>query len=106
MAFEDLIKAKDLAVAHAAACREAEATTHATAKAAMEQTTLQREKADEAEAAIHVALHDLLKERGEHYVISKDGTLTVFKSVEAGQGWLAVQPIPGTLPPSPPPEEA
>lgn len=94
MAFADLIKAKEAAIV---ADVEAEGeeilseTILAAAKATHAKTALER-------AASHAAIHDLLVELGEHYLVAEDGTLTVYKPVDVFPGYLAVQPIPGAGP--------
>ncbi len=96
MEFIDLIKARDAALEHDAACATAEletGTAHGLAVSA---------HLDSKQAVLdaHKAIHDLLVERGEHYLVDQVGTLTVYKPIDDPNppGYLAVQPIPGSGP--------
>ncbi len=94
MKFADLVAAKDAAVAH-----DDECAAHEEAMAVeLEQCKAKHATATEARLAAHKAIHDILVEFGEHYLIDDDGTLTVFKPVDQEPGYLAVQPIPGEGP--------
>lgn len=93
MDFAELIAAKDKAIAYNDECEEA-------LKAAQLAEELAQTKHGESSMALvaaHDAIHHLLTERGEHYLIDqKDGTLTVYKPSDEPPGYLAVHPIPGT----------
>ncbi len=94
MAFKELVDARDAAIADDEACAEAEAM----AEAAHTEAVTRHCASTEALAAAHKAIHDLLVERGEHYLIDDQGSLTVFKPIDEAPGYLAVQPIPGEGP--------
>ncbi len=94
MAFADLVKARDDAIVIDDDCAAAQIA----AEAAHAEAVAQHVASSEARAAAHKAIHDLLVERGEHYLIDEAGSLTVYKPIDAEPGYLAVQPIPGTGP--------
>ncbi len=93
MEFAELIAAKDAAIDHYEECWRLDQEAHKASQLAEEKL----EEARVAQEAAHKAIHDLLAERGEHYLIDqKDGTLTVYKPSDEPPGYLAVHPIPGT----------
>ncbi len=91
MEFIDLIKAKDAAIAHDDEC----AALEEEAKSQLELAIANHTFASEDRAEAHKAIHDLLVERGEHYILDADGTFTVYKASDEPPGYLPVQPIPG-----------
>lgn len=96
MALEDLIKAKEAAIAADVQAAGEEIVAEALLLAAKDkhvQTAADR-------AATHKAIHDVLVEFGEHYLLDEDGTCTVYKPVDQSPGYLAVQPVPGNGPPT------
>ncbi len=93
MDFAELIYAKNAAIT---ADDEASAAVQAAAKA-LEEAEQVREESAAARTAANLAIHDLLAEKGEHYLVDPgDGTLTVYKVSDEEPGYLAVHPIPGT----------
>ena len=63
--------------------------------ASLESAKAKHATSSDARANAHKAIHDVLAQYGEHYLIAEDGTLTVFKPIDEEPGYLAVQPIPG-----------
>ena len=94
MAFADLIKARDAAIAHDDACAAAELA----AEGAYDHATAAHVVSSDARAEAHAAIRALLVEFGEHYLVGEDGTLTVYKPIDSPPGYVAVQPIPGVGP--------
>ncbi len=93
MEFAELIVVKDKAIDD----DEAAQRSREDAVSALESAQAWNEKTTAALLAAHQAIHDVLAERGEHYLIDqKDGTLTVYKPSDEPPGYLAVHPIPGT----------
>ncbi len=93
MEFVELIAAKDKAIA------DDEAALQALNDAELALGSAQAWQAGTAEAknAAHKAIHDVLAEYGEHYLVDqKDGTVTVYKVSDEPPGYRAVHPIPGT----------
>ncbi len=100
MTLQELLKAKDEAIEGVATATEdvAEATgilEAAQGRLADREQALAEANATEAEA--HKALHDVLTERGHHYLTTDDGTVTIYHAIDEPPGWCAYQPIPGTL---------
>ncbi len=91
MAFSDLIKEKDAAILHENECADAEMA----AVQQLEEAMLSHQAATAATVAAHKEIHDVLVERGEHYLLGEDGTFTVYKASDVAPGYLPVQPIPG-----------
>ncbi len=90
--FDDLIEAKDKAVADEEECAKAEHEAfHVHADAQQKHS-----ESVDVLAECHKAIHDVLAEKGEHYGIDQStGTVTVYKPIDEPPGWCAVHPIPG-----------
>ncbi len=74
--FAELIIRKDVAVKYDEECTANEQA----ASVALNNAANQREASALALADAHKAIHDVLAEYGEHYLVDqKDGTLTVYK---------------------------
>ena len=95
MKFADLVKIRDAAIAHNDEC----AATEEACAISLETAKGHHEESLTSLANAHRSIHDVLAQYGEHYLISDDGTLTVFKPVDNDIGYIAVHPIPGTMPP-------
>ncbi len=94
--FKDLIAARDAAIEADDDCIATRDSAQAALVAAQEACIDSGNKRAEA----HKAIQALLVEYGEHYLISEDGTLTVYKPIDDEPGYLAVQPIPGSKVPT------
>ncbi len=92
--FKDLIAARDAAVEQDEVCKVNRDLAQDALAKAQEACIASETARNDAQKAIH----DLLVEYGEHYLITDDGTLTVYKPIEEEPGYLAVQPIPGQKP--------
>ena len=95
MKFADLVKIRDAAIAHNDEC----AATEEACSIALETAQGKHAESLAALADAHLSIHNILAQYGEHYLIADDGTLTVFKPVDNDIGYIAVHPIPGTMPP-------
>lgn len=90
MTLNDLLKARDAAVT------SKEQTANAV-QAAQQALSVATEKDTAALNAVEVAdqaIHDLLIEKGDHYM-QHDGALAVYKASKNPPGWFADHPIPG-----------
>ena len=95
MTFAELLKASSdasLTLAHAA-------NNLASARAALEATVAANDAAESTLASANQALHDLLAERGVHWIAAPDGTLTTYHAIDGPPGWCSQHPIPGEMPP-------
>ncbi len=101
MTFQELLKAKDTAIAK----RDETAKALKAAEDSVNSAVIVRGAAEEAGAlaaktltASHKAIHDHLAERGEHYLVDDKGTFTIYRATSVDPGWVAAQPIPGLDP--------
>ncbi len=96
--FASLLKAKDKATeakVKAAGTATVAADDVAKAQAALAKAAEADQAAEAARLSAHKAIHDHLAELGEHYLVSDDGTITIYRAIDAEPGWTAQQPIPG-----------
>lgn len=100
MTLQELLNAKDKAIETVEAAAKAAAEAQAALESAQSDLS-EAEKtfseAKEIEEAMHEALHDLLVERGHHYLTADDGTVTIYQDSDDPPGWCSYQPIPGTV---------
>ncbi len=95
MALAELLKAKDEAIALK--------TKTASELATAEEILLTAQQADEQAEVLrveaHKAIRDVLVDKGDHAIVSPDGTVTIYRAVDitegCEQGWLCTHPVIG-----------
>jgi hypothetical protein len=94
VALADLLNIRKVAQEAFERCQDdmAEAESFlANCKAAFEKATAEIE-------AANTAIHDLLSERGVHFMQHDDGSIMTYHAREEAPGWYASHPIPGHEP--------
>jgi len=100
MTLQELLDLKDGACKDAADAGTTTAEARevlATAQAGLALAETGQKEAILAETEAHTALHVYLTEKGHHYLVADDGTVTIFHAIDEPPGWCAYQPIPGTV---------
>lgn len=98
MTLQELLDAKDKAIDTVATAVEGLAEARAgleSAQAEVADTEKTLADANAAESAAHKALHDCLEDKGHHYMVADDGTVTIYHAIEEPPGWCCYQPVPG-----------
>ncbi len=95
MALAELLKAKDEAIARKQMADDYLAEANKMLADAQEAY----EKAEATRLEAHKAIRDVLVDKGDHAIVSPDGTVTIYRAVDitegCEQGWLCTHPVIG-----------
>ncbi len=97
MTFNDLLIARDAALAHKAECKAAIEPS----RAKLQELVTADLAAGKAVVAAQFAIHSILKERGEFHITDERGTVTTYRVVPTTDdcpGYISSHPIPGFEP--------